>query len=64
MQPVRRLRDGAMRWALFQEPDRPRTRHLVVVEDHDASLLQRICQGWIGEGRARTPRLSRESPRA
>jgi MFS family permease/quinol monooxygenase YgiN len=97
MQPVRRLRlrDGAMRWALFEEPDRPlegaatfletylsstmgehlrqhhrataqdravlaaaylhaeggrpETRHLVVVEDHDASLLQRIWQGWIGE---------------
>ena len=97
MQPVRqlRLRDGAMRWALFQEPDRPevdptrfvetylnstmgehlrqhhqataqdravldgafrlveggrpRTRHLVVVEDHDPSLLQKIWQGWIGE---------------
>ena len=28
---------------------RPRTRHLVVVEDHDSSLLQRIWQGWVGE---------------
>jgi MFS family permease len=90
-----RLRDGAMRWALFEEPDRPpdgaarfletylnstmgehlrqhhratsqdravlaaayrhtrdgrpSTRHLVVVEDHDASLLQRVWQGWVGE---------------
>lgn len=90
-----RLRDGAMRWALFEEPDRPadgtvqfletylsttmgehlrqhhrataqdrqvlagayeftearrpRTRHLVVVEDHDSSLLQKIWQGWLGE---------------
>jgi len=90
-----RLRDGAMRWALFEEPDRPleegarfletylnstmgehlrqhhrataqdravlaaayrhtlhqrpSTRHLVVVEDHDASVLQRIWQGWVGE---------------
>jgi hypothetical protein len=97
MQPVRRLRlrDGAMRWALFEEPDRPlsgavrfqetylsstmgehlrqhhrataqdravlavafalteggrpATRHLVVVEDHDSSLLQKIWQGWVGE---------------
>ena len=97
MNPVRRLRlrDGAMRWALFEEPDqpadgtvqfletylsttmgehlrqhhrataqdrqvlagayefteggRPRTRHLVVVEDHDSSLLQKIWQGWLGE---------------
>ena len=97
MKPVRRLRlrDGAMRWALFEEPDRPAdgsvrfletylsstmgehlrqhhrataqdravlagayrfteggrptTRHLVVVEDHDASLLQKIWQGWAGE---------------
>jgi hypothetical protein len=97
MEPVRhlRLRDGAMRWALFEEPDRqgdpnaryletyfsstmgehlrqhhrataqdravlaaayahaeggrPETRHLVVVEDHDSSLLQRIWQGWVGE---------------
>lgn len=90
-----RLRDGAMRWALFEEPDRPQdgsvqfletflsstmgehlrqhhrataqdrallakaylhchggqpaTRHLVVVEDHDSSLLQKIWQGWVGE---------------
>jgi predicted MFS family arabinose efflux permease/quinol monooxygenase YgiN len=90
-----RLRDGAMRWALFEEPDRqeagtlrfqetylsttmgehlrqhhrataqdrevlagayrlthggrPDTRHLVVVEDQDSSLLQRIWHGWIGE---------------
>ena len=97
MTPVRRLRlrDGAMRWALFEEPDQlpagtvrlletylsstmgehlrqhhrataqdravlaeayrhtegghPVTRHLVVVEDHDASLLQRVWQGWVGE---------------
>jgi len=97
MNPVRRLRlrDGAMRWALFEEPDQPRegvvrfletylsstmgehlrqhhrataqdravlagayafteggrpgTRHLVVVEDHDSSLLQKIWQGWLGE---------------
>jgi len=97
MTPVRRLRlrDGAMRWALFEEPDqppagtirfletylsstmgehlrqhhrataqdravlaeafqfteggRPGTRHLVVVEDHDPSLLQKIWQGWVGE---------------
>jgi MFS family permease len=97
MTPVRRLRlrDGAMRWALFEEPDqppastvrfletylsttmgehlrqhhrataqdravlaeayrfaegrRPSTRHLVVVEDHDSSLLQKIWQGWVGE---------------
>jgi MFS family permease len=97
MEPVRRLRlrDGAMRWALFEEPDqpadtpvrfletylsttmgehlrqhhrataqdravlavayvlteggRPSTRHLVVVEDHDSSLLQKIWQGWMGE---------------
>jgi MFS family permease len=97
MVPVRRLRlrDGAMRWALFEEPDqpqeepvrfqetylsstmgehlrqhhrataqdrallarayvltvrgRPSTRHLVVVEDQDSSLLQRIWQGWVGE---------------
>lgn len=97
MEPVRRLRlrDGAMRWALFEEPDRPadgmahfletylsstmgehlrqhhrataqdratlatayvhaeggrpHTRHLVVVEDHDSSLLQKIWQGWVGE---------------
>ena len=97
MIPVRRLRlrDGAMRWALFEEPDqplegavrlqetylsstmgehlrqhhrataqdravlaeafrfteggRPTTRHLVVVEDHDSSLLQKIWQGWVGE---------------
>jgi len=97
MQPVRRLRlrDGAMRWALFEEPDRPDdgsarfqetylsstmgehlrqhhrataqdravlaaafaytaggrpdTRHLVVVEDQDSSLLQKIWQGWVGE---------------
>ena len=28
---------------------RPDTRHLVVVEDHDASVLQRIWQGWVGE---------------
>jgi len=97
MDPVRRLRlrDGAMRWALFEEPDqppaggvrfletylsstmgehlrqhhrataldrevlrnayrfaaggRPTTRHLVVVEDHDSSLLQKIWQGWVGE---------------
>jgi len=97
MEAVRRLRlrDGAMRYALFEEPDRPAggsvrfletylsstmgehlrqhhrataqdravlanaylnaeggrptTRHLVVVEDHDSSLLQRIWQGWVGE---------------
>lgn len=97
MEGVRRLRlrDGAMRWALFEEPDRaapgaarfletylsstmgehlrqhhratagdrdvlarayahaeggrPLTRHLVVVEDHDSSLLQRVWQGWVGE---------------
>ena len=97
MHPVRRLRlrDGAMRWALFEEPDqplhqavrfletylsstmgehlrqhhrataqdravlaaafrftqggRPATRHLVVVEEQDSSLLQRIWQGWVGE---------------
>jgi MFS family permease len=97
MGPVRRLRlrDGAMRYALFEEPDRPleggarfletylnstmgehlrqhhrataqdravlaaawrhtldgraETRHLVVVEDHDSSLLQRVWQGWVGE---------------
>jgi len=95
MEAVRRLRlrDGAMRWAIFEEPDRagaprfletylsstmgehlrqhhrataqdravlaaayehaeggrPETRHLVVVEDHDSSLLQRIWQGWAGE---------------
>jgi hypothetical protein len=97
MVPVRRLRlrDGAMRWALFEEPDqppdgpvrfletylsttmgehlrqhhrgtaqdravlaaafvctvdgRPTTRHLVVVEDQDSSLLQKIWQGWMGE---------------
>ena len=97
MVPVRRLRlrDGAMRWAMFEEPDRPSdgearfletylsstmgehlrqhhrataqdravlaaafvltrvgrpaTRHLVVVEDHDSSLLQMIWQGWLGE---------------
>ena len=97
MVPVRRLRlrDGAMSWALFEEPDqpgegpvrfletylsstmgehlrqhhrataqdravlagayvfteggRPGTRHLVVVEDHDSSLLQKIWQGWVGE---------------
>ena len=97
MNPVRRLRlrDGAMSWALFEEPDQPRegivrfletylsstmgehlrqhhrataqdravlagaylfteggrpgTRHLVVVEDHDSSLLQKIWQGWLGE---------------
>jgi len=97
MIPVRRLRlrDGAMRWALFEEPDQPlegavrlqetylsstmgehlrqhhrataqdravlaeafrfteggqpTTRHLVVVEDHDSSLLQKIWQGWVGE---------------
>jgi hypothetical protein len=97
MRPVRRLRlrDGAMRWALFEEPDqpldrkvrfletylsstmgehlrqhhrataqdravlanafafleggRPVTRHLVVVEEQDSSLLQRIWQGWIGD---------------
>ncbi len=97
MTPVRRLRlrDGAMSWALFEEPDqpldgavrflesylsstmgehlrqhhrataqdravlakafafaaggRPSTRHLVVVEDHDSSLLQKIWQGWVGE---------------
>ncbi len=97
MEAVRRLRlrDGAMRWALFEEPDqpldgavrfletylsstmgehlrqhhratahdrsvlaaayaharggRPETRHLVVVEDHDSSLLQKIWQGWVGE---------------
>jgi MFS family permease len=86
---------GAMRWALFEEPDQPQdgtvrfletylsttmgehlrqhhhataqdravlagayilaeggrpiTRHLVVVEDHDSSLLHRIWQGWLGE---------------
>jgi hypothetical protein len=28
---------------------RPSTRHLVVVEDHDSSLLQKIWQGWAGE---------------
>jgi quinol monooxygenase YgiN len=90
-----RLRDGAMRYALFEEPDRPQdghvyflesylsstmgehlrqhhratiqdrevlaaafrfseggrpdTRHLVVVEDQDSSLLQRIWHGWAGE---------------
>jgi MFS family permease len=97
MREVRRLRmrDGAMRWAMFEEPDRsgdsgilfqeiylsstmgehlrqhhrataqdravldsayhfardgaPRTRHLVVVEEADSSLLQRIWQGWLGE---------------
>jgi MFS family permease len=97
MNPVRRLRlrDGAMRWALFEEPDRPvggsvrfleaylsstmgehlrqhhrataqdrallagayrfteggrpTTRHLVVVEEHDSSMLQKIWQGWAGE---------------
>ncbi len=95
MEAVRslRLRDGALRWALFEEPDRagtprfqetylsstmgehlrqhhrataqdravlaaayehaeggrPETRHLVIVEDHDSSLLQRIWQGWAGE---------------
>ncbi len=97
MEPVRRLRlrDGAMRWALFEEPDRredgilvlqetwlsstmgehlrqhhrataqdravlaeayrhaeggrPSTRHMVVVEDQDSSLLQRVWQGWVGE---------------
>jgi MFS family permease len=97
MGPVKRLRlrDGAMRYALFEEPDRPpeggaryletylsstmgehlrqhhratvqdravlaaafrhtldgspETRHLVVVEDHDTSALQRIWQGWVGE---------------
>ena len=30
-------------------PGRPATRHLVVVEDHDSSLLQRIWLGWLGE---------------
>jgi predicted MFS family arabinose efflux permease len=97
MREVRRLRlrDGALHWAIFEEPDRnsaatarfqetflnstmgehlrqhhratiqdravlaaayrfdlsgrPRTRHLVVAEEHDSSLLQRIWQGWVGE---------------
>jgi hypothetical protein len=34
---------------LHAEGGRPETRHLVVVEDHDSSLLQRIWQGWAGE---------------
>ena len=33
----------------FTEGGRPSTRHLVVVEDHDSSLLQKIWQGRAGE---------------
>jgi hypothetical protein len=34
---------------VLAQGNRPTTRHLVVVEDHDPSLLQKIWQGWVGE---------------